>query len=84
MYRRAACPGGPLKKEEAELVELTKLNGETIMINALQIEYVELIPESKIIMMNGKFHIVSEDKDEVKRKVLEFLRSFQKGKEGEA
>lgn len=66
------------------MVELTKLNGETIMINALQIEYVELIPESKIIMMNGKFHIVSEDKDEVKRKVLEFLRSFQKGKEGEA
>lgn len=66
------------------MVELTKLNGETILINALQIEYVELIPESKIIMMNGKFHIVSEDKEEVKRKVLEFLRSFQKGNEGEA
>lgn len=66
------------------MVELTKLNGEIILVNALQIEYVELIPESKIIMMNGKFHIVSEDKDEVKRKVLEFLRSFQKGNEGEA
>lgn len=66
------------------MVELTKLNGETILINALQIEYVELIPESKIIMMNRKFHIVAEDKDEVKKKVLEFLRSFQKGNEGEA
>ena len=66
------------------MVELTKLNGETIIINALQIEYVELIPESKIIMMNGKFHIVSENKDEVQRKVLEFLRSFHKGNEGEA
>ncbi|MCI8645268.1 MAG: flagellar FlbD family protein [Firmicutes bacterium] len=66
------------------MVELTKLNGETIIINALQIEYVELIPESKIIMMNGKFHIVSENKDEVQRKVLDFLRSFHKGTEGEA
>ena len=66
------------------MVELTKLNGEIILINALQIEYVELIPESKIVMMNGKFHIVAEDKDEVKKKVLEFLRSFQKGNEGEA
>lgn len=65
------------------MVELTKLNGETIIINALQIEYVELIPESKITMMNGKFHIVAEDKAEVKKKVLEFLRSFQKGNEGE-
>ena len=54
------------------------------MVNPLQIQYVELIPESKIIMMNGKFHIVSEDKDQVTRKVLEFLRSSHKGSEWEA
>lgn len=66
------------------MIELTKLNGETILINPLQIEYVELIPESKIIMMNGKFHIVSEDKEHLKKLVLEFLQSSQKGSEWEA
>ena len=52
--------------------------------NALQIEYVELIPESKVIMMNGKFHIVTEDKDELTRKVVEFMRASHKGTEWEA
>lgn len=66
------------------MIELTKINGETILINPLQIEYVELIPESKIIMMNGKFHIVVENKDELKRQVLQFLRSSHKGDEWEA
>ena len=66
------------------MIELTKLNGETILINPLQIEYVELIPESKIIMMNGKFHIVSEDKEHLKKLVLEFLRSSHEGSEWEA
>ncbi|MCI9598006.1 MAG: flagellar FlbD family protein [Firmicutes bacterium] len=66
------------------MIELTKINGETILINALQIEYVELIPESKVIMMNGKFHIVTEDKEELTRKVVEFMRASHKGTEWEA
>lgn len=53
------------------MIELTKLNGEPILINSMQIEYIELIPESKIIMMNGKFHIVSESKDVIIEKVIE-------------
>ncbi|WP_243235584.1 flagellar FlbD family protein [Zhenpiania hominis] len=57
------------------LIELTKLNGEPILINVYQIEYIELIPEAKIMMMNGKFHLVKEDKDVIKERVVEFLRS---------
>ena len=57
------------------MIELTKLNGDTILINALQIEKVESIPESKITMMNGIFHIVTEDKAEVQRKVNQFFQS---------
>lgn len=56
------------------MIELTKLNGEPILINAYQIEYIELIPEAKIMMMNGKFHLVKEDKDEIRERVIEFLR----------
>lgn len=63
-------------EEAATLIELTKLNGEPILINAGQIEYIELIPESKIIMMNGKYHIVSENKDEIMRRILIFNQNI--------
>lgn len=59
------------------MIELTKLNGEPILINAGQIEYIELIPESKIIMMNGKYHIVGEDKDEIVKRILAFEQNIQ-------
>lgn len=58
------------------MIELTKLNGEPILINPGQMEYIELIPESKIIMMNGKYHIVSENKDEIITRVIEFNRAI--------
>lgn len=58
------------------VIELTKLNGEPILINPGQMEYIELIPESKIIMMNGKYHIVSENKDEIITRVIEFNRAI--------
>ena len=40
------------------MIMLTKLNDNKIVLNCDQIESVELIPESKVIMMNGKFFIV--------------------------
>ena len=55
-----------------DLIELTKLNGEPVLINSCQMEYIELIPESKIIMMNGKYHIVREGKDEIIKKFIIF------------
>lgn len=61
------------------MIELTKLNGTPVLINPSQIEYIELIPESKIIMMNGKYHIVEENKDEIIDKVARFKqRCFSK------
>ncbi len=54
------------------MIELTKLNGEPILINPELIEYIEVIPECKIIMQNNKFHIVTEDKDTIRNKVIEY------------
>ena len=54
------------------MIELTKINDEPILINPAQIEFIELIPESKIIMMNGKYHIVNENKDEIIAKVIQY------------
>lgn len=63
------------------MIELTKINEESILINPSQIECVEMIPEGKIIMMNGKFHIVKEGKDEIKQKVVEFLQLVHSNEE---
>ena len=54
------------------MVKFTKLNGDTILINPFQIEYVELIPESKVIMMNGHFHIVKEDEEEITKRITQY------------
>lgn len=54
------------------MIFLTKLNGEQILINSLQIESIDLIPESKIIMMNGRFYIVKESAEEIIQKTIEY------------
>lgn len=56
------------------MIELTKLNGNPVLINSAQIEYIDLIPECKIIMLNGKYHIVKETKEEIMEKVIGFNR----------
>lgn len=56
------------------MIELTKLNGSPVLINPNQIEYIELIPESKVIMMNGKYHIVKDSKDDIIEKVIYFYQ----------
>ena len=61
---------------EVFMVEFTRLNGSIILINPFQIEYVELIPESKIIMMNGHFHIVREDENEIIRRITQYRRAI--------
>lgn len=66
------------------MIILTKVNGETIAVNSRQIEFIELIPESKITMMNGKYHIVKESPQEIINKVVQFNRESLQGlKEGE-
>ncbi len=61
------------------MIELTKLNDELILINPAQIEYVEFIPESKIIMMNGRYHIVKEDKNQIAERVIYFQNRCNDG-----
>lgn len=54
------------------MIVLTKLNNQQVLLNCAQIEAVELIPESKIIMMNGKFYIVKESAEEIIEKTIEY------------
>lgn len=59
------------------MIKLTKLNNAEIVLNEEQIEYIEIIPESKVIMMNGKFHIVKESADEIIQRVIAFRKEIR-------
>lgn len=54
------------------LIKLTKLNGEIFVINSSQIQSIEIIPESKVILMNREFYIVRESADEIIKKIVEY------------
>lgn len=54
------------------MIRLTKLNKEEFVLNCSQIEYIELIPESKVIMMNKDFFLVRESADEIIDKIIEY------------
>ncbi len=56
------------------MIELTKINGETIVVNPDQIEYIEFMPESKLIMVNGKYHVVVETREEIINKTVAFKK----------
>lgn len=56
------------------MIKLNKLNGIEILVNSDQIEYVESIPESKLVMMNGEYLLVTDTKEEIIDKVVEFKR----------
>lgn len=54
------------------MIKLTKLNDEEFVINSNQIESIEQIPETKIVLMNKDFYIVQETTDEIIDKIIEF------------
>ncbi len=54
------------------MICLTRLNDEEFIINCNQIERVETIPESNVIMVNGKHYVVKESVDEILDRVIEF------------
>ncbi|MDD3569669.1 MAG: flagellar FlbD family protein [Lachnospiraceae bacterium] len=59
------------------MIKLTKLNGETFILNCLQIEVIESIPESKVILMNKEFFIVRESPQEIIDKVMEYFAKIE-------
>ena len=54
------------------MITLTKVNNERIVLNSRQIELIETIPESKVIMMNGRYQIVKESVEEIIEKTIEY------------
>ena len=54
------------------MILLTKRNHDKLLVNHLQIEYIESIPESKIVMMNHDYYLVRESAEEIINKIAAY------------
>lgn len=59
------------------MIVLTKRNQEKFLVNHLQIECIECIPESKITMMNHDYYLVRESIEEIIAKIAEYNAKVQ-------
>ena len=59
------------------MIVLTKRSKEQYVVNHLQIECIESIPEVKITMMNHDFFLVRETVEEIIQKIAEYNAKVQ-------
>ena len=58
------------------MVEVTKLNGSTLLVNAELIESVEETPDTVLSFVTGKKLIVKESRQEIKNLVILYKREI--------
>ena len=58
------------------MIEVTRLNGTTVLINSDLIETVEETPDTAISLTTGKKFIVKESRQEVKNLVKSYKRDI--------
>ena len=59
------------------MIVLTKRNNERFLVNHNQIESIQMIPESKIVMMNRDYFIVKESPEDIIKKIQEYNAKVQ-------
>ena len=58
------------------MIELTDLSNKKYILNSDLIETVEAVPDTKILLTNGKKYLVKESVDEVIDKVMNYKRKI--------
>ena len=58
------------------MIELTRVNDTIFYLNCNEIERIELIPETAIILLNGKTYIVKNCAEEVIEKIVQFNKKI--------
>ena len=58
------------------MIEVTKLNGKKLIVNAEMIETIEETPDTVISFKNGKKIIVKESRQEVKNLVILYKKDL--------
>lgn len=56
------------------MINVTRLNDESIVVNALMIEFVESTPDTVISLISGRRLMVKESLSEVQVKAMEYHR----------
>lgn len=61
------------------MIEVTKLGGGRLIVNADHIECVEAQPDTVLVLTNGKHILVREEVGEIVRRVVEYQRMVRSG-----
>ena len=56
------------------MVRVTKLNGTEYYINPHQIEYIELNPDTTLVMLSGKKLVVRESYNELYDRIVDYRK----------
>jgi flagellar protein FlbD len=56
------------------MVKVTKLDGTGYYVNPDQIECIEVNPDTTLVMLSGRFHIIREEVDDVLVRIEEYHR----------
>lgn len=58
------------------MIQVTKLDGSEFYLNPHQIEYIELNPDTTLIMLSGKRLVVKEDYELILQRIIEYRREI--------
>jgi len=58
------------------MIEVTRLDGRGFYVNPHQIEYIELNPDTTLIMLSGKRLVVREDYQSVFERIIAYRREI--------
>ncbi|HEY9179401.1 MAG TPA: flagellar FlbD family protein [Candidatus Baltobacteraceae bacterium] len=58
------------------MIQLTRLNGQPIMVNADLIESVETTPDTVITLISGNKLIVRDSMEDIERRIIVFKRKI--------
>jgi len=56
------------------MIKVTKLDGTDYYVNPHQIECIEIRPDTMLVMLSGKTHIVRDEADDVLEKIETYRR----------
>ncbi|RYM07177.1 flagellar protein FlbD [Sporolactobacillus sp. THM7-7] len=58
------------------MIQLTRFNGQSFMLNAFLIEQVEALPDTTITLTTGKKLVVKESVEQINERVIRFLQQI--------
>jgi len=56
------------------MIKVTRLDGREYFVNPHQIECIEVNPDTTLVMLSGKHHIVREEVDDILEKIEAYRR----------